>query len=924
MLQYVFLTFRQQRGRSFLTGGGFLLAACALILLSATTQTATLKANQIISQNWRPVYDLVVLPHNVKVNAGQPVPADLLEGYSGGISLQQYTQIKQMPGVEIAAPIAFIGYVQLPSPSIQFASKSLSGGYYRVDWTLTSFNGYHHIVERQVSFMYAMLNNCSAVNNESSTLAELAKQNIELGGCGPTIGEQPSDFTFPSIDTGTFLLAAIDPAEEDQLVHLSQSITGGRMLAAQDAIKLDSANPSVRMPDGTTVPGYDLPLLFDQQLPGQIALHATFSRVTTQQIDPQQVLDRGGFQYLAQFPGQQVLFNQNVPIVQNDPQRFSNAVLIWNGHSWQTLRFTIAGSNLNFLYAPSSLTYQPITGPDGQPAYTLVPSSVQSPEAALGSLHLQEAESAPVAEQGPEVAFRTLAPLHIAQNSQTGAPSAYYFAKTVGEFNGVTLSGQFSDALNWLPETTYAAPPVILRYDAQGHPIPPTNLLPTTNPAGMILQPPLALTTLSAAAQLKGDRLISAIRVRVSGVNAVNDASWQRIERIAQLIQQSTGLQVLITLGSSPHPTLVYIPGIRQGQDGSVRTIAPVGWVEERWITIGAGLVYLNQSRTTQQLLLSIALLVCLGYLAVTLSSLVAVQRKEFAILNALGWRPWYPAELFVLQSMLLALAGGIVGIGLAVLVMMLIGAFPPWTVVLWTLPIMLLLALLSSLYPLWQLWHILPAEVLRAGTSVSREQAGTVSRDARVPGISHLSIGSGLALRNLFRSRGRTLIALTSLFLSAILLTVMANGILTFRQTLQGTLLGNYVLLQTAIPQLAGAIVAIVLTFLSVADLLLLQVRERRKEIGVLQAIGWRVSLVQRLFVQEGLLLAVLGALPGVLIALGVLAIQHQGQGVVPTPLIGLGTVTLMLIAAGLATIPAIHATNRGKLADVLRAEEA
>lgn len=182
--------------------------------------------------------------------------------------------------------------------------------------------------------------------------------------------------------------------------------------------------------------------------------------------------------------------------------------------------------------------------------------------------------------------------------------------------------------------------------------------------------------------------------------------------------------------------------------------------------------------------------------------------------------------------------------------------------------------------------------------------------------------MGSDMALRNLFRSRGRTLIAFICLFLSAILLTVMINGILTFRQTLQGTLLGDYVLLQTAVPQLAGAIVAILLTFLSVADLLLLQVRERRKEISLLQAVGWRVSLVQRLFVQEGLLLAALGTLPGVLIALSVLAIQHQGQGIGPALLIGLGTVTLMLTAAGLATIPAIQATNRGKLADVLRGE--
>ena len=62
MWQYVFLMLRRQPGKSALASSGFLLAACALILLSATTQTTLVRGNQIISQNWRPTYDLVVLP----------------------------------------------------------------------------------------------------------------------------------------------------------------------------------------------------------------------------------------------------------------------------------------------------------------------------------------------------------------------------------------------------------------------------------------------------------------------------------------------------------------------------------------------------------------------------------------------------------------------------------------------------------------------------------------------------------------------------------------------------------------------------------------------------------------------------------------------------------------------------------------------
>jgi len=45
MWQYVFLQLRRQPGKSALASSGFLLAACALILLSATTQTTLVRGN---------------------------------------------------------------------------------------------------------------------------------------------------------------------------------------------------------------------------------------------------------------------------------------------------------------------------------------------------------------------------------------------------------------------------------------------------------------------------------------------------------------------------------------------------------------------------------------------------------------------------------------------------------------------------------------------------------------------------------------------------------------------------------------------------------------------------------------------------------------------------------------------------------------
>ncbi len=913
MWQYVLLMLRRQPGKSALASSGFLLAACALILLSATTQTTLVRGNQIISQNWRPTYDLVVLPPQAKIPADPRVPSDLLAGYGGGISIKQYEQIKNLPGIEVAAPIAYVGYIQMPVPSIYFSDHSYPTGYYQLDWKLTAFNGLHHIVElqeRDMIYIISSSDSTTPVRDSSTTSSHPSDVLATFGGqIDEEIDEVDNSPTPMSPNgTGTFLLAAIDPAAENQLVHLDKSITAGRMLTEQDTVHLDSripGNPFVYPWSNKPIPTNAIPMLLHRQLPGQITLNATLTLLYHGSMTAAQILAKGGIAYLQQRPDRQVIFKGTVPRVQNNPQRFSGASLLWDGHTWQVIQ-TSSSKGIAPFYtldfssasAPAGLNYRIAKAPDGSLAYTLLPQG----------------------NQGSEVMFRPLTPLHMVKSDnilKPGGPDAFYDYEAVGEFTNNRLTAQINNPLNWLPENTYTVPPVLLRYDAQGRPVTAATLIPTTNPAGYVMQPPLALTTIDAASKLVGNHSISAIRVRVAGVVTPNQQSWKRIQQVAQEIHQQTGLPVVVTLGSSPQSTLVYVPGIHVGELGANQNIAPIGWVDERWIHIGVGLTYLNQLGSTRLLLLGTVLAVCLGYLAVAFSALVSSQRRDFAILSVLGWRPWQPIRLFLAQALILAIGGGIIGLGLALLIATFLEATPLWLVVIWTIPIMLAFAFMSILYPLWQIWHMRPAEFLRAGSSMSSGKA--ILLGSRIGQL--MPIGT-LVLRNLCRSRTRTLITVLSLFLSALLLVLMFTGVLSLHQALQGTLLGDYVLLQTAVPQLAGCVIAIILTFLSVADLLLLQVRERQQEIGLLQATGWRPRWIQRLFVQEGLTLAMIGAIPGVLVAQWVLHMQHATQSILPPSLVTVGAVLLMVLVAAFAAIPALRSLNRMQVADVLRAE--
>ena len=158
---------------------------------------------------------------------------------------------------------------------------------------------------------------------------------------------------------GTFLLAGIDPLAENQLVHLDKSITAGRMLTEQDTVHLNSRipdNPFVYPFSNKPIPTNAIPMLLHRQLPGQITLTATFTLLYDGPMTAIQIMAKGGIGYLQQRSDKQILFQGTVPMVQNDPQRFSGASLLWDGHTWQVIK---TSSSKGSLHPPINLIFPP-------------------------------------------------------------------------------------------------------------------------------------------------------------------------------------------------------------------------------------------------------------------------------------------------------------------------------------------------------------------------------------------------------------------------------------------------------------------------------------------------------------------------------------------------------------------------------------
>ncbi|NLF10170.1 MAG: hypothetical protein GX597_00100 [Anaerolineaceae bacterium] len=135
--------------------------------------------------------------------------------------------------------------------------------------------------------------------------------------------------------------------------------------------------------------------------------------------------------------------------------------------------------------------------------------------------------------------------------------------------------------VNRVPLETYFPPFAELQYDEQGWPVEPRTLRPTLNPASYLQNPPFILTTLEAAQAIGGDDCISAVRVRVGGIDTLTPTAQRKIETIASEIVRRTGLTVDVMVGSSPRRVLVHVPG--------------VGYVEEGWIQKGVSLSYCGE-----------------------------------------------------------------------------------------------------------------------------------------------------------------------------------------------------------------------------------------------------------------------------------------------------------------------------------------
>ena len=886
------LRFRRARALALLAG--MLVAVTAFTVLTAASRTSQLGTIGTVTAHFRTAYDVLVRPPGSRTaleSRTGTVQPNFLSGIYGGITMAQYREIQQIPGVQVAAPIAMVGYL-MPYVPVTVALPAAAGSgrgrqLYRVTTTWVSEAGSVRISQAP-SYVYITSNQLTPQTIPSYEL-------LPNGSKAPVCYGYPLSTTYPPFSAAVqsepwcwsrvngmggdgswegltarrpgyavswafpMLVAAIDPAAEAKLDGLNRAVISGRYLSENGGVSFEGS------PGGEST----FPVLAaDNSGVGEYAV-TRVQRLPNPGGPPP--LDPAGMQADAAVPGRTV-----------------DEVKITAGQAYERLLSLLIGSGYQD-FDDYPIAYWNV----GPTAYRrgrsggLVAVTVRNP-ASVWSAPVPGLGGPPMDEAA--TAYRAI---REHENTNQSQVQAVPVPGAVGEFDPGKVRA--FDPLSEVPlgpyQPTAAAPAdAASRRALGGH-----DLLPSLNLGGYVSQPVQLITTLSDlpfienSAVFTGDLHtadpISVIRVRVAGVTGPNPLSLARIKEVAQLIAVRTHLAVDIVTGSSPAPVTVSLPAGGFGQPSLLLT--------EGWVKKGVAVAILSAVDKKSVVLFTLILVVCALFVANSATAAVRSRRQELGVLACLGWtRPRIYATVLG-ELALLGLAAGVAGGALSVPLAAGLGLRVSAGRAVLAVPAAVGLAVVAGSVPAWLASRADPVAAVRPAVL----DAGRAR---------HLRGVTGLAVVNVLRTPGRSLVGALSLAVGVAALTLLTAVTLAFRGAVVGSLLGNVVAVQVRGADYVAVAATVVLGVLAVADVLFLNIRERAAELAAIRAFGWPESALGRLVVTEGAVIGLAGSLAGAAAGLAAAA-EFSGQFPARLLLAATGAVLAgVLVTVAAALLPA------------------
>jgi hypothetical protein len=809
---------------------GIVIVSSGLVLLYGLSESNRGMVMNPIQQKWKGSYDILVRPPGSKLtdSQNQLIEPNIQSGITGGITMQQWEQIKKLPGVDIAAPISVIGYMNL---NLSFPEKATveESGVYRLTETVKANNGIWDEISQHRNFNF--VNGPWKLPRTGPLDMAVYKQYgiVEYSG---------------SLDTDDpFLLVGIDPEEEAKLVGLDQSV-----LASSDSRYFSSLDVShTRKSDFADL--VDLPILMSNQIFADKSYEFRFEKLDLPFDNAEQA-------------------NKSMELVKaNDGEAFlekakseSEKTYIFHSDQVQKILLSnrnsaISGSN-NWIVKQKAtpLTFDSINSQYSERwPYTYKVQSIPMPNSDLS-------------ERFPE-SYRPYE-----EYNHILVPNNYQIVpKEAKLMNGYALSPHFigvydptklkvtKDPLSELPMDTYRPPSARLLFDDANHPLnPPGTLKPINNPLGLLTSPPSLLTTVDAAANIIKDAPISVIRIKVNSVSEVSDENQKKLEQVTQSIKEQTGLEADILFGSAPQPVLINVP-----QSGLQPAL---GWVEQQWIKLGSKFVMVHEMKVGFSGMLLLVMLVAIIYVIATNLVTFLVRKKQYALMLSIGWRRSHIIRLIGIEGLLIggfvalltwALEGALVYIDKSQLSLF------RFAMIGFTGFVIYLLGTISTVF---FVQGIMPNDALRSGETVVYARLFTRVRDELQMAIGHFM---GKIKRNMLSILSISMP--TALLMFFLFITFRLKGVF------YTTWIGQYAVAEIGSSHYLAIFICLLISVLTTAEIIWQNVSERKQEISLLRAIGWRHHAIRKLIMSEGLLIGCLASVLALLIALLVIQALYR-----------------------------------------------
>lgn len=864
MLRFLLRRIAQSKVRSSAIVGGVVVSLLSFVLLTAAVNTNQLQVRGTVEENFRPAYDILVRPSNSYSSIERSrrlVRENYLSGIYGGITFADYRAVQEIKTVDVAAPIANLGYVTLFKGLPVRIDRLLDEDAVqlfriRSRWVADRGLSTYPNADNYVYYTRNRLVRLSGPGGLGERVPGFRRPLPVCGGYQAKIAEGIKPFdpllatslscfseASPKLPTEARLAkgrvgeriftafpvaaAAIDPIEETKLVALDEAMVDGRYLRPNDGPFLER-NKTTALSSG--IDHRLSPAIASSKLFVDEELEIDIERLSAPDLEvPKKLAGLGAYRFLKNLEGD-VVTRRRIDLRDLRGGLLEDSIF---SHYWTT----------------SSVEYR--AGDDGH----ITPEQLRNPISVWSDPSFAGGYFSPPPDNR-DVHFRRL---HQRVGSNLIGPG------NIGRLPGLTVVGTFNpeklpgfSRLSRVPLETYYPPRLDPLGDKSRELLGDRPLLPSQNLGGYIAQPPTLLLTLRGLkpflnpnnyAGADREAPISVIRVRVKGVTGADPVSRERIRRVAAAIHERTGLAVDITAGSSPTMIPIDLPPGKFGR--------PPLTLAEGWVQKGVAVKFLTALDKKSLLLFCLILLISGLFLSNSTFATVKARQTEIGVLRCLGWGR---RRIFVAVLGELAVLGGVAGALGTFLVLVVIattGLALPLTRVLIVLPLGVVLAVASAFVPARKASSVMPLDAVHP----------VVAKGRRLLAVKGTN---SMALVNLARVPSRAIIGSAGLALGVGALTFLVAVNLGFREVLVGSLLGQYISIEVRAVDFLSVGLTIVLAAMSVVDSIFLSLKERSAEFATLITVGWKDRYLRRVAVIEAVVMAVAGSMVGTVLGIG------------------------------------------------------